>query len=168
MSNENAIVIDAQVQLMDRFELMQWVGRSVMCEDTIGIFSPSGKHCDPRDMYTETTRVNYVDFSYRNLYADSAKVKRDFPHLTKYANHLDYNSLDQNGVIVSFDFKLSPEVAEVLKMQARILNHQHEQELKRQAAQTEYWEKTALGRKMRIDDLRGHWLIGRLIKWLCV
>ncbi|MBG89566.1 MAG: hypothetical protein CMO80_22085 [Verrucomicrobiales bacterium] len=168
MSNENTIVLDAQVQLMDSFEFNRWGRRKVIHDELNGMFSPSGKPCDPRDVYRETTSINYTDFSYRNMYTNSAYVQKHFPALAKYASYLDYNSLDQNGVIVSFDFKLSPEVADVLKMQACILDHQHEQALKRQAAQTEYWEKTALGRKMRIDELRGHWLMGRLIKWLCI
>lgn len=91
-----------------------------------------------------------------------------FPSLADKASYLDYDMANERGVIASFDFKVSPEVAELLNMQARIINDKDKQKLQAVADRADYWEKTALGLKMRIEDLRGHWLIGRLIKWLCI
>jgi len=163
--SDNTIVLDAHVNTMVSRH-MDSLNRQILVDDReyeSSFFTPGSPVNIP-----QTKTVSYAQFSYNMMYTNAEAIARDFPTLAEHANTVNYHQHDRDGVIASFDFMLAPEVAEVLKMQSRILKQQYSEQLKEQARLTGYWEKTALGRKMRIDDLCGHWLVGRLIKWLCI
>lgn len=163
--SDKTIVLDAHVNTTTSYE-RQSLNRRVRVDDShyeSAFFTPgSSFHIPP------AKTVSYTEFSYNMMYTNSEAVAQDFPTLVDHANWIEYQDHGSNNLIVNFNFMLAPEVAEVLKMQSRILNREHEEKVRGVAERAEYWEKTALGRKMRIDDLCGHWLVGRLIKWLCI